>query len=235
MITATACSSDDVSVSPDSLASLTSSIPFQTGTVIACASGSQNPNEVIAYVYPRPGVRDLRFFETNDATVDALDYSNYQEIDVVPQDFFNGYLNSIVREVSQEKWLILTFMEGDTLQLSNPIRLKHKSQNTIFTDDITITSAVQTMPEFNWEQNVQPSDAIYFQVVSNSSNDLLSGTYTIEPQFQYYNTQNVVLNITRDLPPPALIEGLNYGITVMGVSEDNWVNFLVSRSFLVDK
>ena len=57
----------------------------------------------------------------------------------------------------------------------------------------------------------------------------------MDPQFQYYNTQNVVLNITRELPPPALVEGADYGITVMGVSEDNWVNFLITHSFTVDK
>lgn len=228
---ATSCSSDDGN--PNNLALLTNTIPFKTGTVIACASGSENPNSIIAYTYLRPEASDLRFFETENATVNELDYEKYQEVEVTTQDFFNGYLQAIEHEIEQEKWIVITFMEGDTLQLSNPIRLKHKTGNTLFTEEISIASPITVTPHFNWEQNVHPLDAIYFQVVTNATNDLLSGTYTLEPHFQYYNTENVVLNITRDLPPPQLVEGNDYGITVMGVSEDNWVHFLATKLFRV--
>jgi hypothetical protein len=75
-------------------------------------------------------------------------------------------------------------------------------------------------------------DAIYFQVVSDDSDDLLSGTYTFETQFKYYDLDNVVLNVTRETPPD-LIPDQTYGFTLMGVSENNWVNTFAQISFTV--
>jgi hypothetical protein len=69
--------------------------------------------------------------------------------------------------------------------------------------------------------------------VSNARDELLSGTYTIESRFQYYKTDNVVLNITQGIPP-SLIAGANYNFTLMGVSADNWVNTLIEKSFTVE-
>jgi len=37
-------------------------------------------------------------------------------------------------------------------------------------------------------------------VITDETNELLSGTYTFETQFQYYLLDNVVLNITEETP-----------------------------------
>lgn len=230
------CNPTDETTAPasNSLALLTQSLPFETGTVIACASGVEDSEDVRAYFYPPPGVSDLRYFETEDTSVDPNDYSNYTEITLDPQDLFNGYLKFYQREEPQEKWVIISFMEADTLQLSNPIRLKQLTQNSLFTDAVDISEPIESMPHFEWSSLVHPQDAIYFQVISTVDGQLLSGTYTFDTQFQYYNASNVVLNITREFPPPALVAGQTYQITLMGVSEDNWVNVLAMRSFQID-
>ena len=79
------------------------------------------------------------------------------------------------------------------------------------------------MPIFTWPDNLVGDNAIYFQIVSNDNNDLLSGTYTKENQFQYYKLDNVTLNITQQ-NPPSLQNGITYKFTLMDVSTDNWVN-----------
>lgn len=231
------CNEAEQAQLPDSntLASLTQSLPFVTGAVIACASGVEGTTDVRAYFYPRPGVSELRYFETDHTAVDPQDYSNYSEIPLNPQDLFNGYLRFYQRDLTEEKWVIISFVENDTLQLSNPIRLKQATQNSLFSDQIQVSQPINAMPQFEWSGIAQSDDAIYFQVISNSDGDLLSGTYTLNPEFQYYNTDNVVLNITRELPPPNLEPGQTYQITVMGVSEDNWVNLLAMRSFEVEQ
>jgi hypothetical protein len=43
----------------------------------------------------------------------------------------------------------------------------------------------------------------------------------------------VVLNITEE-QPPSLEEGLNYGFTLLAVSEDNWVNLFAERTFKIN-
>lgn len=233
-----ACSSDENTNDQnesgvDTLAALVAQNTIEIDNVIACASGSVNPNEVIAYVYPRPGATDLRYFETENATVDKNNYENYIQIDLPEGDFFNGYLKTFTRQTSEEKWVIISFRESGILHLSNPIRLKHQSQNTDFSTAVDIDQSQSGSPLFNWNTIVQPLDAIYFQVVSDASNELLSGTYTFDPQFRYYELDNVVLNVTEETPPE-LIDGSAYGFTVMGVSEDNWVNTLLQVDFVLN-
>lgn len=226
-----ACSSDDaVSEQNDTLATFVAQHTIEIDNVIACASGSINPNEIIAYVYPRPGATDLRYFETENANVDKNDYQNYVQVDLPEADFFNGYLKTFTRQTSEEKWVIISFRESEILHLSNPIRLRHQSQNTNFSTNVVIDQSQVGTPLFAWETIVQPLDAIYFQVVSDASDELLSGTYTFEPHFRYYELDNVVLNITQETPPD-LIDGNEYGFTLMGVSEDNWVNTLLQVDF----
>jgi hypothetical protein len=231
------CSSSDDqgSINPanDSLSSLVAVNQTEVDNIIACASSSVNENEVIVYFYPRTGVTDIRYFETANVNANKNNYANYVRVDLQAVDIFNGYLKKFSRTTSEEKWVIISFMENGILHLSNPIRLKHRTQNTDFSDVLTITETIASMPLFSWEASVSPEDAIYFQVVSNARDELLSGTYTIESRFQYYKTDNVVLNITQGIPP-SLIAGANYNFTLMGVSADNWVNTLIEKSFTVE-
>ncbi len=230
----TSCESDDTNnneVFTETLATLVAQNTIEIDNVIACASGSENPDEIIAYVYPRPGASDIRYFETENTTVDKNDYANYVQIALPAEDFFNGYLKTFTRQTAVEKWVIISFRESGILHLSNPIRLKHQSQNTSFSTNVDINQEVVGSPLFKWEAIVQSEDAIYFQVISDGANELLSGTYTFEPQFRYYELDNVVLNITEEIPP-SLINNTNYGFTLMAVSEDNWVNTFISTSFI---
>ena len=89
------------------------------------------------------------------------------------------------------------------------------------------------MPQFSWATNALGDNAIYFQVISDAEDNLISGTYTTESQFQYYNTSNVVLNITQGVPP-ALVSNATYNFTLMDVSLDNWVNLVVQKPFITE-
>lgn len=197
----------------------------EINNVIACASGSENPNEIVAYLYPRPGATDLRYFETLDATVDKNDFTGYTQIDLATEDIFNSFLKKFVRQTAEEKWVIISFRESGVLHISNPIRLKHQTQNTLFGQEVAINQNETGEPIFNWGPIVSNNDAIYFQVVSDAQSELISGTYTFDSQFQFYNLDNVVLNITDGTPSDLVLDDL-YAFTLMAVSEDNWVNYL---------
>ena len=88
------------------------------------------------------------------------------------------------------------------------------------------------MPIFEWQDGVFDDTAIYFQAVLTENDDLLSATYTFDKNFQYYNLDNVVLNITEE-EPPSLEQAFNYGFTLLAVSEDNWVNLFSTIPFEV--
>ncbi|MDY8134772.1 hypothetical protein [Aquimarina sp. 2201CG5-10] len=229
------CDTNDATIQIDnSLASLVAVNSIEIDNVIACASGSKDEeNTIIAYAYPRDGATDLRYYETASITDDKNNYQNYNRILIEPEDFFNGYLKKFTRITEEEKWVIITFFENNKLHLSNPIRLKHLTKPTEFTDAVSIDMSQQTMPSFMWEDGIIAENKIYFQVISDVNNDLLSGTYTFEKEFQYYKLDNVVLNITQETPPQ--LNPMNsYNFTLMGVSEDNWVNLFIERNFTLN-
>lgn len=200
--------------------------------VIACAA-SEKANNNISYIfyYPIPNAKNIQFFETENTTVNKNDFSLYKLVDLPKEDVFNGYLGRFVRKNSKEVWCIVTYLSNGKFHKSNPILLKNKSKPTEWTDEVTIDVSESLKPKFVWEDGRIKENAIYFQVITNSENNLLSGTYTYDKWFQYYNLSNVVLNVTRKTPP-SLIKENNYGFTMMGVSEDNWVNLVIEKQFI---
>lgn len=199
--------------------------------VIACAASNQNDGRTSVFLYPREGGTNIRYFESRSPNSDKNDFSEYDEFDVSPQNIFNGYLKRIETRVEEGKWVIVSFEEDEKVHLCNPIRIKKDSKPTEYLpDSVAVTNIGTTMPTFSWADGNYDDTVIYFQVVSNENDDLLSGTYTSERTFQYYDTSNVILNVTRETPPALEFAG-DYNFTLMGVSEDNWVNLFVELPF----
>ena len=204
--------------------------PTEMGAVIACAASDVNTNDILTFYYPETGAVNIRFYETATAQVDENDFSNYKQVVIQNDPFFNGYLGKFTQASIIEKWIIVTYELDNEIKISNPIRSKQNTKPTVWNDNVSINQDVAGMPNFTWEDNLFGDNAIYFQVVSDAQDNLLSGTYTYDDHFQYYDTSNVVLNITTQTPP-LLITANNYNFTLMDVSEDNWVNWVILKTF----
>ena len=205
----------------------------ELAAVIACAASDENTGEIITFYYPELGAVNPRLYQTIGNHVDETNFANYSLNTLESAPVFNGYLGKFIQNSTQEKWMIVTFeLDGD-IKISNPIRSKQIAQPTVWDDAVVIDQSETGMPIFNWENNSEGNTAIYFQVVSDSKNNLLSGTYTFNNQFQYYNTSNVVLNVTTQTPPDLVINE-NYKFTLMDVSLDNWVNLVTQKSFIAE-
>ena len=197
---------------------------FVLDNVISCAASNEGDGLISVFLYPRENVTAISCFETPNASVDKNNFDNYVEVTTPLLDVFNGYLLKFELEVSEEKWVIVSFEEDGKVHLSNPIRLKQISKPTEYLpQNVSVLNGENFMPVFTWQDGTYDDTKIYFQVVANEENTLLSGTYTFERTFQYYELDNVVLNITNEIPP--MLEQNNpYSFTLLGVSEDNWVN-----------
>ncbi|MEM9075760.1 MAG: hypothetical protein AAGC43_01930 [Bacteroidota bacterium] len=228
------CSSDgDVEIDLDEtrLDSFLSGRELVVDNVIACAASNRNPEVVSVFLYPRPGVSNIRYYETQNAEVDKDDFSQYTQRELPLIDVFNGYLLKYEVLPDEEKWVIVSFEEAGAVHISNPIRLKQLSKPTEYLSENVMTDfSMGTMPEFTWQDGVFTDSRIYFHVITNAANDFLSGTYTFERRFQYYKLDNVVLNITEETPPDLLPE-TSYNFNLLAVSEDNWVNLFSEIPF----
>jgi len=204
---------------------------IERDNVIACAASNKNDDLVSVFFYPRDRASNIQYFETQDSTVDKNDFDSYFPVVASEIDVFNGYLKKFEVSVTDEKWVIVSFEEDGKTHLSNPIRLKQNTKPTEYLpQNVSVDTANTTMPIFSWQDGNYADTKIYFQVVSDDRNDLISGTYTFERQFQFYNTENVVLNITKGTPS-ALKTDTRYGFTLLAVSEDNWVNLFSEIDF----
>ncbi|MFS4454766.1 hypothetical protein [Maribacter sp. 2304DJ31-5] len=201
--------------------------------VIACAASNENDNLVSVFLYPREGATNIRYYEANNGNSDKNDFDGYSLVEAPLLDVFNGFLKKFEVAITTEKWVIVSFEEDGKVHVSNPIRIKDQSKPTEYlSTNVAITSNTTT-PVFRWEDGLYDDTKIYFQVVTDADNNLISGTYTFDRTFQFYELDNVVLNITPGIP-----SGLNsnerYGFTLLAVSEDNWVNLFSALDFSPD-
>ena len=111
--------------------------------------------------------------------------------------------------------------------------LENKSKVTEWNDIVDIDASVSLKPKFSWLNGIHLDNTIYFQVISNEENDFISGTYTTDTWFQYYNLDNVVLNINTAIPEDLMLAN-QYNFTLMGVSVDNWVNLVIQKPFIAE-
>ena len=230
VFTIAACSTDKDNFD-GSLQSALTNLEVVPDNVIACAASNENDDLISVFLYPRDGATDLQYYETIDTQSDKNNFEEYYQLEVPLLDVFNGYLKKFEISASQEKWVIVSFKEDGKTHLSNPIRLKQQSKPTEYLpENIMVDTVDATMPKFTWKDGNFEDNKIYFQVLSDANNDLISGTYTFEKEFQFYNLDNVVLNITRGTPT-ALKQNESHKFTLLAVSEDNWVNLFAEVDF----
>ncbi len=225
-----ACSTDEQTTS-STLQSLIAGQEVVLDNVIACAANNVEDGLVSVFLYPREGVTNIQYFETDTYDLDKNDLSKYTRLNAPLVDAFGGTLLKFQTSAVSERWGIVSFEEAGKIHLSNPIRLKQQTKPTEYLqENVSIDQSLEGMPVFSWEDGIYEDTKIYFQVVSDAAENLLSGTYTFERNFQYYKLENVVLNIT-DGEPAELQKGASYRFTLLAVSEDNWVNLFSEIAF----
>jgi len=208
-----------------------------TNQLIACAASTdladpeQNTFPISIFYYPIIGAYDIKYFEINNAGNDQNNYENYtfQDLKQVPE--FNGYLGRFKSNVSQDTWCIITYKTLGKLHICNPIKIKHFSQPTLFAPQAITVQGNGAQPKFTWQDSTSINNEIYFQVVSDTLGNLISGTYTYDKHWNFYDVSNVVLNIRNVSPIPSLANNTKYNFTLMGVSVDNWVNIAGQKGF----
>ena len=234
---------DDTTVSPsenDLATYLEVNADLTPADIIACAGGkegglfgvAEEPSTI--FFYPIEGATDFRYFEA-ESVADSMDFEKYIEKDLTDAPIFNGYLWKFNNQpFSGERMGIVTYNTPGNLHTCTPIRLKANVKPTEVNPDRGTVVENGVSPTFTWEDGLIDENVIYFQVISDEAGNLISGTYTYEKEFVFYDTSNVVLNITNPASNPSLEPNQNYKFTMMGVSEDNWVNLLIEKEFITN-
>lgn len=126
---------------------------------------------------------------------------------------------------------IVTYKTPGKFHMFNPIRLKTNTKPTEINTSLIKVSENGLTPSFTWDSGLINENIIYFHIISDANDNLISGTYTIEKEFTFYDLSNVVFNITDTSSTPLLKPDNQYKFTLMGVSEDNWINLFAEIEF----
>ena len=207
--------------------------------VIACAAGNNtsfmgNPTHPVAiFFYPDQTASDIRYYESSEFDIDIYDYNNYtlQSLDL--EDVFNGRMKKYNRPpVSSERWGIVTYQTNGQIHISDPIRLLAGSWPTDEISQVINVTDNGTTPSFDWSGENEPGNVIYFSVVSDLSNEMISGIYTETKNWTYGDFSNVVLDVSPTPQPGASLSPMTtYNYTLMGVSDENWVHTFGTAQF----
>jgi len=235
-----ACSSDDEpELSPLDLKSFLDSNDAITSQLIACAAGGDS--EILASTslpvsiifYPEERATDFRYFETDGLISDKRDLSLYHQIDLNDVPLFGGFLRYFEQEaIEEERWGIVTYLRDGVVHYSEPIRLKYSEKPTEFNNSLLdFDQSEKLSPRFAWEDGRINENVIYFHAITDANDNLISGTYTTDKKWQFYDLSNVVLNVRDVTPAPMLIPDGNYQYTMLAVSIDNWVNLVIKKEF----
>lgn len=205
--------------------------------IIACAAGSpngisgENKFETSVFFYPIPGATDYKYFETLFVK-DSVNFDKYIQTKLVSEPVFNGYLRKFNRgKFKSERMGIVTYRVGEQLHICTPVRIKTNVKPTEVNPNLLTTTENNITPNFTWTDGEIDENVIYFQVISELSGEFISGTYTYQKQFTFYDLSNVVLNVTNPNTTPQLLPNKTYNFTMMAVSEDNWVNLMFQVPF----
>ncbi len=203
--------------------------------LIACAASLSPLSSDLTYptdvfFYPIEGATDFRYFEC-EKLADSSDFSKYFRKELPSEPVFNGYLHRFRNtEFKKERMGVVTYKTPGNIHVCTPIRLKTNIKATEFNGNLLTVEENDTTPTFKWVDGEIKENVIYFQVISDTLGNLISGTYTYEPMFTFYDLSNVVLNITTN-PNPTLKQNSRYNVLLMAVSEDNWVNLISEKVF----
>jgi len=206
--------------------------------LIACAGGmpegwmgdAEHPTSV--FFLPYEGAHEFKYWETDQLIDNIGDYAKFEAKELEDAAVFNGKLWRFKNTAFEgERWGIVTYKTEGTMHVCEAIRLKTNvkpTQDAPILIDITENG---TTPHFTWEDGLIEENVIYFQVVRETDNDVISATYTYDKFWTFYDLSNVVLNVHDVTPAPTLQPSEDYLFLLMGVSEDNWVNLVGEKQF----
>lgn len=238
-----ACNKESVKLVPDLADDLATYVEVNPefrlvkDSLIACAVGGQaqflTDSPISILFYPEGNATEFHYFETDNINVDPDELTNFQRVELPDAPLLNGYMHRFKRTALNENtWCRVTFVKNGNLHISNPIRLKYNDLPTEYNAEIlTINQQTPLSPIFQWQDGRIPENQIYFQIIHDENDNLISGTYTFDQQFQFYDLSNVVLNVSPSSSTPALQPQQKYSFVMLGVSIDNWVNLIVEGSF----
>ena len=193
------CSQDsDITVSRNLQEYINENQNVVENKVLAFAANAEaNTGLTSIFYYPEAGASDIRYYELTNSSLDENNFVNYRRQSLDSEEVFGGKLERFSRSGSSESWCLVTYIKEGVLRISEPIKLNNSSKTTVYSDDVTIDYSSTLEPNFTWEDGLRNESVTYFQVFTDEEEAFISGTFTEDTFFQYYDETKDNINATR--------------------------------------
>jgi hypothetical protein len=185
------------------------------------------------FFYPIGNPEEFKYFESNKYTTNLNDLTIFFEKPLELRSEFNGYLMRFLHTgIDFPRWGRITYKKNGMIYISSPVSVNSLTDSSEYFPGVAdIDLSVPGSPFFSWERDTIAGTSSYFEIVSDLSGNLISGTFTNDKHFRFYDLSNVILNIHDVSPPPILSPGTTYRFTVMGIGHDYWVQMVYDTIF----
>ena len=204
---------------------------MEQGVLAFAANADANTALTYIYYYPEDGAVDFRYYELTDNTLEKDNFVNYRRQSLESRPDFGAKLQRFSRTGDSETWCLVTYKKEGILHISNPIKLNNTSKSTKYLDAVVINYRTTIEPNFTWDDTASNNSVKYLQLLTDVEDNFISGTFTENTFFQYYNTDNVTLNLNKEIPK-ALVADQVYNFSMFGVGADNWVELVIKEQFI---
>lgn len=240
-IALSSCSDDDCCANVQSLQSQIVEFGSEQAenTLVACAAGGHTVDGTAAplsmFYYPLTGATDFRYYVMS-GTTDTSDLSQFIYQEEEREELFGGFLQRfILDDAETDFWARVSYRVGDAFYYCKPVHVRVNEQPSEFLPENAVINLDEPLhPVITFEDGLATDNIIYFHVISDENKNAISGTYTTEKMWRFYDLSNVVFNVTPEDWNPELQIGETYNYTLMGVTADNWVNLIAEKSFVAE-
>jgi hypothetical protein len=238
LITTFSCSNDDAPapepVDPFSLAGKIENQQISNEKITAIGFSSFDAGVTFLFYHIADGAVDIELFKTQNTEVDRTNYNNYREFAMETRTLFGNFEQGNEDTRDEEYFAIVKYTVNNEVRLSNPIKMSHTSQTSVWTNEgVGVTQSTVGYPRISWANNFDGETSYFFCILTNSSGDTFVNVTTEDTYFQYFNIFNTTNNFTQQ-SPEALVSDAFHRVYLLDINNDNWLNRVVDYGFFTD-
>ncbi len=196
----------------------------------------KNTGDTISIFFlPPDNSTEYKFFESDQYKINVYDLTTFHEMTLETRTEYNGrFIRFLHPGLDFPRWARISCKKDEQIFISTAVMINTMSDSTINGWGlVTIDFEEPAEPLFSWENDATPGTSMYLQLLSDQTQDLISGTMTTDKYFQFYDLSNVVKNIYPVTPSPVLLTGQIYTFILMGLDSDQWVKVVSETTFQI--
>lgn len=167
------------------------------------------------------GATDLAYFET-DSLTGREQLHTYRRKSIEAQRLGDGLLVRLTRgALRTDRFCRLSYRIGDSLYVSPAVTIRSHSLTTGDVASLTTYWSSQGYYTFDWRSVA--GAASYLLILRDQRGDALMAVSTQRSNFPFYDLRSVEQTFFPSLRSPSLVEGANYELEVIALTDRHWM------------